>query len=581
VTTTSASTIPRSASPKGVVIEGVSIEAARAHVDAANKARTAYVRRLYRTDPGKTSPCHLVIDSTAIPLRSVVELILTASGAHTMTWQMRTPGRSGGQAPARACLVGRFGGRSLTPDRIGGDERLGDKGADVISRERKPVAQRTVSTTGELLSAIEDRVDEIRILGTLSGMASLRLPPGARLAGGTLMFGARGVVLSSDNSLDNVEIVCPSHEVAVANDTSQSSLGTLSLTNVRTKGQVLLSAENSVRDGSILIDGLEIEEADLRGRLERPHGYGVDAMQGALTIWNRHARPDVMVHAEVRAVSAGRPESPIRCSGVFVGGKGDREGRAVGGRVLVPLLQTDTIVVDGGITPGTPDLISGGVFVQTGARVESVVNSGPVTTLGANDMALDNWGEVTRWTATGPVTTWGVSAIGFVNFGTLLDLDVQAPIQTYGVGARGFNLYDGTLTSATFQSISTQADGAIAIQVAKPLSQLTIRSDVTTTGGEGASLVRGEQVQLRAIALSVKPEGRIERLTVGGNIRTVGDGVVSLELLGTVGRLEVGGGVVAEGSQSDAAHVRSTGAAVLDGVELTARKGRRLVTIDP
>ena len=90
----------------------------------------------------------------------------------------------------------------------------------------------------------------------------------------------------------------------------------------------------------------------------------------------------------------------------------------------------------------------------------AVANHGPVITLGANDMALDNWGRVERWTATAPVITRGPSGIGFVNFGALGELDVRAPIETFGVGARGFNLYDGTLTRATFESISTHADAA-------------------------------------------------------------------------------------------------------------------------
>lgn len=48
-----------------------------------------------------------------------------------------------------------------------------------------------------------------------------------------------------------------------------------------------------------------------------------------------------------------------------------------------------------GIEPGTPGLISGGVFLMSGARVETVINDGPVTASGANDMVLDNWGEFT------------------------------------------------------------------------------------------------------------------------------------------------------------------------------------------
>ena len=67
---------------QGAAIEGISEEQARQRLGAADKARTAYVRRLYRCDPADASLYHLVIDSTAIPLDTVIELILTAARAH-------------------------------------------------------------------------------------------------------------------------------------------------------------------------------------------------------------------------------------------------------------------------------------------------------------------------------------------------------------------------------------------------------------------------------------------------------------------------------------------------------------------
>jgi cytidylate kinase len=67
---------------QGAVVEGISQEEARERLRAADKARTAYVRRLYRCDPADASLYHLVIDSTAIPLDTVTELILTAARAH-------------------------------------------------------------------------------------------------------------------------------------------------------------------------------------------------------------------------------------------------------------------------------------------------------------------------------------------------------------------------------------------------------------------------------------------------------------------------------------------------------------------
>src|SRR5262249_58152036 len=53
---------------QGAVIEGISEDQARERLRAADKARTAYVRRLYRCDPADPAYYHLVIDSTALPL---------------------------------------------------------------------------------------------------------------------------------------------------------------------------------------------------------------------------------------------------------------------------------------------------------------------------------------------------------------------------------------------------------------------------------------------------------------------------------------------------------------------------------
>lgn len=67
---------------QGAVVEGISEEQARTRLRAADKARTAYVRRLYRCDPDNPSLYHLVIDSTAMPLDTVTDLILVAARAH-------------------------------------------------------------------------------------------------------------------------------------------------------------------------------------------------------------------------------------------------------------------------------------------------------------------------------------------------------------------------------------------------------------------------------------------------------------------------------------------------------------------
>jgi len=75
---------------QGAVVEGISEEQARARLRAADKARTAYVRRLYRCDPADASLYHLVIDSTAVPLDTVIELILVAAPTRSAASQDAT-----------------------------------------------------------------------------------------------------------------------------------------------------------------------------------------------------------------------------------------------------------------------------------------------------------------------------------------------------------------------------------------------------------------------------------------------------------------------------------------------------------
>jgi cytidylate kinase len=69
---------PRLRVVQGAEIEGVSEDEARRHLDAADQARDTYVRRLYRADPADPRLYHLIIDSTALPLDTVTEIILSA-----------------------------------------------------------------------------------------------------------------------------------------------------------------------------------------------------------------------------------------------------------------------------------------------------------------------------------------------------------------------------------------------------------------------------------------------------------------------------------------------------------------------
>ncbi len=216
------------------------------------------------------------------------------------------------------------------------------------------------------------------------------------------------------------------------------------------------------------------------------------------------------------------------------------------------------------------------MFVISAAVVQEVVNEGPVTTYGQNDMVLDNWGEVTNWTAKAPVTSRGPSGIGFVNFGGIDRLDVQAPIETFGTGARGFNLYDGSLRHASFESIATHGDGSVGVQVSKPLPILEISGDLITEGGEGESLVKGVQLSLKAIALSIKPGADVGTIKVGGQVKTSGDKVITVEIDGDLGQIEIAGGIVTTGSNSDAIHTRGN-VPGLDALQIDTANGQDVV----
>lgn len=181
---------------------------------------------------------------------------------------------------------------------------------------------RVVSTAEQLQAAIADGVQAIEVSGTIRSVPPVVLAPGISLTGGRLEFGSKGVLLTRDNTIEGIEVMVPEHEVAIYADTTQPDWGTLTLRDVSTVGQVAIIALDAVRSGHVAIDGLTIQAADVRGRVDRPRGFGVEAMQGGLTVWNRQADAAVEITAEITNVAAGSEQTPVRGSGVFVGGHG-------------------------------------------------------------------------------------------------------------------------------------------------------------------------------------------------------------------------------------------------------------------
>jgi len=62
-----------------VARSGRTREEVRREMAAADRSREAYVRHFYRCDPAESRHYHLVVDSTALPVETVVDLIITAA----------------------------------------------------------------------------------------------------------------------------------------------------------------------------------------------------------------------------------------------------------------------------------------------------------------------------------------------------------------------------------------------------------------------------------------------------------------------------------------------------------------------
>jgi hypothetical protein len=401
--------------------------------------------------------------------------------------------------------------------------------------------EKLVTSTEALVEAVNDQaVERIIISGRLNNAPAIHLFPGRSLCGVaedstiTFMADGDGVQLSADNSIHRMRLEASKEKRAIFNDTSIRSLGRIELHSVTSVGRVQILARDAVRSGHVEVKGLDIIEADARGETERPQGYGVYVLHGAFTLWNMQSN-GVTITADLVGISIGRNGAPVRGSGIFVSGGGEN-----GGRLNLRRLETEAVYSDGGIAAGTPDQISGGVFVVYGAYADTVHNRGPVTTYGPNDMVLDNWGMVDRWIAEEKITSHGPSAIGFVNFGTINILSMKAPIETFGQGSRGFNVYAGTVGAADFDRVVTHSDGAVGVQVSQAVGEIKVRRGIETFGGKGQSLVKGVVMNLSASALSVKPGGSIERAQILGGLVTHGAGVEAIELHGRIGVLEIG-----------------------------------------
>lgn len=419
-----------------------------------------------------------------------------------------------------------------------------------------------VHDAASLQQALADGARDLEITGKITGLRRLELPAHTNLAGADeragLVFeaGGPGLMLTADHEISRLALATDPDQIALGLTDTAQDLGTLALRGLRLEGRFHLEAERA-RRGVLDLRDIHVASADARTVAHRPSGFGVQVLAGGITVYNRSADPASRWRLEARNLSGGSKEKPLRGSGVFIFGGAtipkDADPSTApapttpGGSIELVTLTTGEIHSDGGLPEGTPDRITGGVFIGAGVEAYQVVNRGPVSTYGVNDMVLDNWGRVRLWVADGPVSSYGASGIGFVNFGDIDALIVRGPVETRGGGARGYNLYDGTCAHAEFESITTYGDGSMGVQLSKPFGRLVVHGDIRTKGGEGPSLVRGKVVTLKAHALSLKPGVKGDAIFVVGKVVTEGRDIAPYEFVApasSVGIILVNGVVV-------------------------------------
>jgi hypothetical protein len=93
----------------------------------------------------------------------------------------------------------------------------------------------------------------------------------------------------------------------------------------------------------------------------------------------------------------------------------------------------------------------------------------------------------------------------------------------------------------------THGDGAVGIQISKPVGCIVVREGIETFGGVGDSLVKGVVTQLPATALSVTAGGNVQAIEIAGGLKTNAPDVAPLEVRGNITALRILGGIAAAG----------------------------------
>jgi hypothetical protein len=440
-----------------------------------------------------------------------------------------------------------------------------------------------VTTNQGLLDAAQSGCEQLIVVrGDLTNVPTLTLAPGQDLTasqlGGSIAFaaGSDGVQLTSDNSVSDLRLAADNTQRAIFNDTQVMDLGEISLREVQTVGQVQLLVKDHVTGGDVSVQGLDVVSADTTSRtglVGTFFGARLEAMQGAFTLWNSQADPNAVITADLQDISIGRSDAPVVGSGVFVTGAfpllvTPDNVRTFGqtlhqetvhpshGSIQVKRLTTGNVHTRGSSTFFRGNAVGGSVAVFNGPSApidQGLQVNGSVTTSGLTNGGINIYSDLDKLTVTGDITSAGPNGFGVVTWPHVGDIEVAGRLETFGTGSRAFNAYAGQVDTAEFGQIVTHGDGAVAVDVFRPLGELVVHHGIQTTGGTGLSLVLGVLKPLQASAIgAAELAGSIREIYSGGPISTAHDGITTVHV---GSENHIGSLCATDGVQADAAGV--------------------------
>ena len=86
---------------------------------------------------------------------------------------------------------------------------------------------------------------------------------------------------------------------------------------------------------------------------------------------------------------------------------------------------------------------------------------------------------------------------------------------------------------------NSRKEGAVGIQIAKPVGRIVVRNGIETFGDVGESLVKGVVTTLSATALSVKAGGVAQSIDISGGLKTNAAGSAPIDIEGAVAFLRL------------------------------------------